>query len=139
MGVRDYNVDTDNSQFARKVVSLHCNEGASVAGVKVAGVNIPFAGTLLSAVLRCHVLTDADDSARVDLLKNGTSILSAAVDPGASDTTTTLSPTDTDIADGDLYEMKITTGVGDAIRASITLEVRPDLGSQELTSPLSNA
>jgi hypothetical protein len=97
------------------------------------------AGTIISAIFRCNTLTDADDSARVDVHKNGVSILSAAVDPTTASSTTTFTLTDTDLADGTLITGVVTTGAGDAIRGYFQFEIRPDLGSEELTSPISNS
>jgi hypothetical protein len=134
MGIRDKNVDKTYSHFARKLVCLSINHDGALSAVKVSGVIVPFAGTIVSAIVRCHTLTDADDSARVDLFKNGSSILAAAVDPTAADTTTTLSPTSTAVADGDLLEAVVTTGSSDAIRASLILELRPKLNDELVSS-----
>jgi len=139
MGIRDYNIDIDNSQFARKIVSLPVNEGASVSSVPVAGFRAEFAGTILSAIFRCLAITDADDTVRLDIHKNGASILSATVDPVAVDTTTTFTLTSNDLADGDLITGVVLTGAGDALRGFFQFEVRPDLGSVELESPIANA
>jgi hypothetical protein len=136
--IRDYNVDPTYSQFARKTIVIPVNEGASVAGVAVGGFRAEFAGTIISAIFRCLALTDADDTVRIEVEKNGSDIV-AAVDPVAADTTTTLTVTDSDLADGDLIQLKVTTGAGDALRGYLQLEVRPDLGSLELASPLSNS
>ncbi len=129
--IRSRNVDPV-AEFAQKIASLSCNEGASLAGVEVASVILPFSGKLLSAKFFCSALTDADDSARVDLLKNGASILAAAVDPVAANTTTTLTPTSgTDFVATDRYGLKVTTGAGDAIRGTLVLTYRNLLGGVE--------
>lgn len=128
--IRSRNVDPV-SEFAQHPISLPCNEGASVAGVVVASTILPFAGKIVSAKFYCAALTDADDSARIDLLKNGVSILSAAVDPTAADTTTTLSPTTLTFSASDRLSLKVTTGAGDALRGSLTIVVRPLLGGVE--------
>lgn len=130
--IRSRNVDPA-AVFAQQTVSLPCNEGASVAGVAVASVILPFQGKLLSAKFYCSALTDADDSARVDLLKNGSSVLSAAVDPVAADTTTALAPTAAGslFNAADRYSLQVTTGAGDALRGTLVLTYRPLLGGVE--------
>lgn len=137
--IRDYNCDPDYSQFARKLVTIDVSEGASVAGLPAGGFRSEMAGTIMSAIFRCLAITDADDSARVDVAKNGTSILSAAVDPVAINTTTTFTLTSYDLADGDIITGVVTTGAGDVLRGFFQFEIRPDLGSYELASPIDNA
>lgn len=127
------NVDP-RAVFAQHPISIPCNEGASVAGVAVGSVILPFKGKLVSAKFYCAALTDADDSVTVDLLKNGSSVLAAAVDPVAADTTTALAPTAAGslFNANDRYSLKVTTGAGDALRGTLVLVVRPLLGGTEL-------
>lgn len=130
--IRDRNIKTD-ANFARETVNLSVLAGASLAGVRIDGWRAPYAGVIVSAHVYAAVLTDADDSVRVDLHKNAASVLSATVDPVASDTATALNVTTTTFAAGDLLKSVVTTGVGDALSGSITLVVRPELGVEALS------
>lgn len=128
--IKDRNV-SNAAQFAQETVTLSILAGASLTGVRVDGWRAPYPGKIVSAHIYAAVVTDSDDSARVDLHKNAASILSATVDPVASDTTTALSPTDLEFNEGDVLKSVVTTGAGDALSGSIVLVVRPYLGYPE--------
>lgn len=128
--IKDRNIHS-GAQFARETVNLSILAGASLAGVRIDGWRAPYPGRIISAHIYAAVVTDADDSARVDLHKNAASILSASVDPVASDTATALSPTDLEFNEGDVLKTVVTTGAGDALSGSLTLVVRPYLGYPE--------
>ena len=128
--IRDRNLDPNADAF-KTVVVLPINVGASVAGVIQTAVRAPYAGKIASAHVWALSLTDADDSVRVDLRKNGTSLLAATVDPVAADTTTSLAPTTVAFIAGDMLQVYLTTGVGDAMVGTVTLVLRPYLGAPE--------
>lgn len=131
--IRSRNCDNlTGNEFARQIIALHLQVGASQAGIRYAGVRMPFAGVIESAYIYCALLTDADDSVRIDLHKNAASILGATVDPVAADTATDLAPTTTTFAAGDVLKAVITTGAGDALEGDLILEVRPELGRELL-------
>jgi hypothetical protein len=130
--IRSRNCDQSvGNEFAQKIINLHVEAGASLAGVIKAGTRIPWAGKVVSAHVYCATITDADDSVRVDLHKNGASILDATVDPVAADTLTSLAgAADEDLAAADKIQVVITTGVGDAFVGDVVLVIRPDLGTE---------
>lgn len=128
--IRDRNLDPSADAFKQSVV-LNLNAGASLAGVEHGAIRMPYTGKVLSAYVRASTLTDADDSVRVDLQKNGVSMLGATVDPVAAATTTSLAPTTTAFVSGDVISVVLTTGAGDALVGAVTLTYRPYLGSQE--------
>lgn len=133
--IRDRNVDhnTDQAKFALETVLLHLNVGASVADATIQnGWRAPYAGKIIRADLYCAQITDADDSVRANLKKNGASILGAATDPVAADTLTALTLSADTFAAGDKLQGTVLTGVGDAFVGSIQLVVRPLLGTEAL-------
>lgn len=132
MAIKDRNLNPDADAF-KQVVSIHFSAGASAVAEVRAGVRVPWTGKIVSAHLFAATLVDADDSARIDLHKNGVSVLSATVDPVAAGTTValTISAANSAIVAGDVLSPVVTTGAGDAITASITLVCRPYLGSAE--------
>lgn len=130
--IRSGNIDPNNSynEFAQQVISIDCAVGASFDNA-VAGVIMPWAGKIISAKFRAFHMTDADDSVKVDILKNDVAITSAAVDPTAADTTTTFSLTSSTFAAGDIISLDVLTGAGDDLYGTLTLVVRPYLGRAE--------
>lgn len=128
--IRDRNLDPSADAF-KSTVSLYVTCGASETAVEKSSVRMPFTGKLLSAYVRCATITDADNSVRVDLHKNGVTMLGATVDPVDAGTTTSLAPTTTAFVAGDLLAVVMTTGASDALTGSVTLVFRPYLGSQE--------
>lgn len=128
--IRDRNLNADADAFKQCVV-LNINAGASLAGVEHGAHRVPFTGKVLSAHIRCSTLTDADDSVRVDLQKNGVSMLAASVDPVAAATTTALTLTTSTFVAGDIIALVLTTGAGDAMVGAVTLVYRPYLGAPE--------
>lgn len=132
--IRDRNVDdnTDQAKFTWETVILPINVGASIASVIQAAWRAPYAGVLLAAYVYCATITDADDSVRADLKKNGTSMLGATVDPVTADTMTSLAPTTLTFAAGDKLQAVILTGVGDAFIGNLVLTVRPSIGKEAL-------
>lgn len=130
--IKDRNLSPDADAF-KQVASLHFTGAASLVAESRAGLRCPWTGKIVSAHVYCAVLTDSDDSVRVDLQKNGVSMLSATVDPVATGTTTalTISAANAAVVAGDIITVVLTTGVGDAIAGSITLVVRPYLGAPE--------
>lgn len=130
--ILDRNVDPA-SAFPKQHIVIPVNEGASITALEIGSVIAAFVGKIVSAIFYCEAITDADDSVTIDLHKNGVSILAAAVDPVAADTTTTLAPTAAGsiLAVSDRIALVVTTGAGDALRGSLTLVVRPYLGTQE--------
>jgi hypothetical protein len=131
MAVRARNLDPSvgNDAFL-SILVCPITVGASV-DQRVAEVRLPWAGKIVSAHFRCSTLTDADDSVRVKVQKNGTDLVAAAVDPVASDTTTTFTLTADTFAAGDLLQGHVLTGTGDAIVGTFTFFVRPYLGVRE--------
>ncbi len=130
MAIREKNLDPNNDAL-KQVAVISINAGASLAGVIHGAVRVPFTGKLLSAHVYAATLTDADDSVRVDLQKNGVTMLGSTVDPVAANTTTSLAPTVTAFVAGDLLQVVMTTGSGDAMVGSVTLVFRPYLGAAE--------
>lgn len=129
--IRSRNIDP-NAEFVQETVKLSVAAGASLAGVRIDGWRAPWPGKIISAHVYAATLTDADDSARVDLHKNASSILSATVDPVAADTTTALAgAAGIEFAEGDVLKSVVTTGSGDALAGSIILVVRPFTGYVE--------
>jgi hypothetical protein len=128
--IKSRNIHPD-AEFGQESVNLSILAGASLSGVRIDGWRAPWPGKIVSAHIYAAVVTDADDTARVDLHKNAASILSAAVDPVASDTATALSPTDLEFNAGDVLKSVVTTGAGDALSGSLCLIVRPYLGYPE--------
>ena len=130
--IRDRNVDP-SADFLDQIIPLSVIVPASQAAVAYAAVRIPWAHVLVSATFDALVVTDADDSVRIDLHREGASILGATVDPVAADTSTVLTVTgDDNGAADDLYELVVTTGAGDALVGTLTLVVRPEAGRERL-------
>jgi len=129
--IRSRNIKTD-ATFAQETVTLSILAGASLTAVKIDGWRAPYAGKIVSAHIYAAVVTDADDSARVDLFKGASSVLAASVDPVTSDTVTALTPTTSTFAAGDVLKSVVTTGAGDALSGSLVLVVRPLLGAEAL-------
>lgn len=134
--IRDKNVDQTANQnhHACMAINCHLSLGAGVAGVIQGGWRAPFAGKIVSAALYCATLTDADDSVRIDVQKNGASVLSATQDPGAADTGSAMSLSATAsllaFAAGDKIQVVATTGAGDAMVGTCTIVVRPRIGRE---------
>lgn len=134
--IRDKNVDhtAGENDFACMNLSFAIDVGASLAGVLVGGWRAPFAGKIVSANVYCATLTDADDSVRVDVQKNGVTVLSATVDPVAADTATVLTLSSTtsviSFAAGDKIQCVMTTGAGDAMTGTVNVVVRPRVGRE---------
>lgn len=127
------NIEPNNSynEFAQQVICMGVNIGASHNANAVEAV-MPWAGKVISAKFRCSQITDADDSARVKVIKNTTDMVAAAVDPTAADTTTTFTLTaGTTFAAGDILKGHVLTGAGDALVGTFIFVVRPYLGRQE--------
>ncbi len=124
--------DVEGNEFAQETVILPINVAAGVAGVIQGAWRAPYAGRLVSAHVYCATITDADDSVRADLKKNGASVLPATIDPVAADTMTTLAPNATTFVAGDKLQAVITTGAGDAFIGNLVLVVRPSLGHELL-------
>lgn len=130
--IRDRNVDP-SADFVDQIIPLTVNVPASQAAVAYAAARIPWAHVLVSAIFNALIVTDADDTVRIDLHREGASILGATVDPVAADTETTLTVTGAAAgAAGDLYELVVTTGAGDALVGTLTLVVRPEVGRERL-------
>lgn len=130
--IRSRNVDP-TAEFAQHIIPITVNVPASQAAVAYGAAIIPWAHKLLSAKFQALVVTDADDTVRIDLHRAGASILGATVDPVAADTTTTLTVTgDDDGAANAVYELVATTGVGDVLVGTLVLVVRPLLGREDL-------
>jgi hypothetical protein len=138
MPVRDKNIDhtANQNHHACMALNFHINMGAGVAGVIQGGWRAPFAGKIISAAVYAATLTDADDSVRLDVQKNGASVLSATTDPGAADTGTAMSLSTTtstiSFAAGDKIQVVGTTGAGDAMVGTVSVIVRPRVGRELL-------
>lgn len=132
--IRSRNVDPlVGNEFAQETVILPINVGAGVASVIQSAWRAPYAGKLVLAYVYCATMTDADDSVRADLKKNGTSMLAATIDPVTADTATSLAPTiGLTFALGDKLQAVILTGAGDAFIGNLILVVRPLLGQELL-------
>jgi len=124
--------DVTGNEFCQQQVILPINVGAGVASVIQAAWRAPWAGKLVAAHVYAATLTDADDSIRADLKKNGTSMLGATVDPVTNDTVTDLVPTTLTFAAGDKLQAVILTGAGDAFIGNLVLVVRPLIGKELL-------
>lgn len=127
------NVNPDNNynEFAQKILCLPVNVGAS-HNANAVEVVMPWSYKVISAKFRCSQITDADDSARVKIIKNTTDMVAAAVDPVAANTTTTFTITSGDTGDaGDIIKGHVLTGAGDALVGTFILVVRPYLGRAE--------
>jgi len=127
-----------NADIIEQGVALYINAGASVAGVGNGGWRAPWAGKLLRADVYASALTDSDDSVRVDLHKNTTSVLTGTVDPVAASTLTPLplAVAPTTFAAGDVIRPVLTTGSGDALVGTVTIVVRPLAGRERLVAGL---
>jgi sugar/nucleoside kinase (ribokinase family) len=134
--IQDKNVDNTaaKNNFAQTALNFFLSVGAGVAGVIQGGWRAPWAGKIVSVIVYAATLTDADDSVRIDVQKNGVTVLSATVDPGAADTATvaTLSATASVLAfaAGDKIQVVATTGAGDAMVGTVSVMVRPRLGRE---------
>lgn len=134
--IQDKNIDATagKNNHAHAALNFHVNVGAGVAGVIQGGARMPWAGKIVGVSVYAATLTDADDSVRLDVQKNGTTVLSATVDPGAADTGTaaTLSATASvlSFAAGDKIQVVATTGAGDAMVGTVTVFVRPRVGRE---------
>jgi hypothetical protein len=131
MAIRSRNIDT-SAEFAQQIIGLPVNVGASVNGL-IVEARMPWAGRIQSAHFVCSALTDADDSVRVKVQKNGTDLVAAAVDPVAAGTTTSFTLTSSTFAAGDRLQGHVLTGTGDAMIGTFTFVVRPHLGAEERT------
>lgn len=130
--IRDRNIDP-SADVLDQIIPITVNVPASQAAVSYGAVIIPWAHKLVSAKFYASVVTDADDSVRIDLHRAGASILGSTVDPVAADTTTTLTVTgDDDGAANAVYELVATTGAGDVLVGTLTLVVRPLAGRERL-------
>lgn len=132
MPIRSKNISDNNSynEFAQQLLALPVNIGAS-HNANAVEVVMPWAGKIISASFRCSQITDADDSARVKVIKNTTDLVAAAVDPTAADTTTTFTLNASTFAAGDILKGHVLTGAGDALVGTFLFVVRPYLGSAE--------
>lgn len=134
--IRDKNVDhtAGENDFACMALNFHLSLGAGVAGVIQGGWRAPWAGKIVSAALYAATLTDADDSVRIDVQKNGTTVLTATTDPGAADTATAMALSTTtstiSFAAGDKIQVVATTGAGDAMVGTCSVIVRPRVGRE---------
>lgn len=128
--IHNQNLDPTLCSGGWQSVYLPINVGASATAQIQSGHRIPFAGKLVSAYVYCATITDADDSARVDLFNNAASILPATIDPVTADTTTSLAPNATTFAAGDKVTVRMTTGAGDAMVGGVTLVYRPLMGAE---------
>ena len=127
-----------NADIIEQAIPLAINAGASLAGVSHGGWRAPWKGKLLRADVYASVVTDADDSVRVDLHVDGASALTGTVDPVAADTTTVLPLTTspTEFEAGDIIEPVLTTGAGDALVGTVTIVVRPLAGRERIAAGL---
>jgi len=129
--IRNRNIDHSGAaSFTHQAIVLALSVGASVTAGIVAGFRAPYKGKVVAAHVYAATLTDADDSARIDLRKNGTTMLGATVDPVAADTATSLAPTTLTFDEGDKIQVYATTGSGDAMVGSVTVVIRPLLGRE---------
>lgn len=129
--IKSRNIHPD-AEFGQETLKLDTTGGASLAGVRIDGWVAPWPGKIVRVRHYCATLTDGDDSARVDLHKNAASILTAAIDPSAADTTVTpVLGADVEFNEGDVLKSVVTTGVGDAIAGAFSVTVRPYLGYAE--------
>ena len=128
--IRSGNIDNlIENNFAWDAVVLPLNLGASLAAVLQTGWGAPYPGYLVGVSVYVATVTDADDSVRVDVQKNGVS--AALVNPGIADSVITpVLAAPVRFAAGDKLQVVATTGVGDALVGSITLLVRPLLGPE---------
>jgi hypothetical protein len=131
--IRSRNCDNvTGNEFCIETVMLSINVGASVSSVIQGAWRAPYAGKLVAAHVYAATMTDADDSIRVDLKKNGTSMLPATIDPVTADTMTSLAPTTLTFVAGDKLQAVILTGAGDAFIGNLIIQVRPLLGQELL-------
>lgn len=137
--IRDKNIDHTSGQnnHAQLALNFHLSLGAGVAGVIQGGWKAPWAGKITAALLYCATLTDADDSVRIDVQKNGSTVLTATTDPGAANTGTTMALSTTtatiSFAAGDILTCVATTGAGDAMVGTCSVMVRPRVGRELMT------
>ena len=128
--IRDRNIDP-NASFPIQIVTLQLTVGASHADAAVAAAYVPYRSKLVSAKFYAASVTDADDSIKVKLLDDAVELM-ADTDPVAAATvlTATLTGKD-DIAAGSWIIAHATTGAGDALDGTWTLQLRPYLGATE--------
>jgi hypothetical protein len=139
MSIDNKNLDK-NATFVRIPVVLNVHTvAASQSDIEQASFRAPYAGKIVS--IHAHVvgLTDADDSARWDVKKATTSVLTATVDPVAAGTTSagTLKTDGTaTFAAGDKLGVFVTTAGSDLVtQLSVTIVIRPLIGSDETGRP----
>jgi hypothetical protein len=137
MPIKDYNVDPDNSHFARQTICLPVNTDLDTAANRSVGsVVIPFAGYIVSAKTDAR---ESSGSVTYAIRKNGSNVTTGTISTTGTVTISALA--NAVLADGDVWDVIISHDAGPAEiwRGGVTLEIRPKLSGQELTGPLDNA
>jgi hypothetical protein len=127
------NMDPSASCIEHPILLKKDSIGASQTDIEFCSILMPFAGVVLSVNAYAVAITDADDSARVDVKKGSTSILSATINPTqATNVAGTLKTDGTaTFASGDKLGLFVTTAGSDAITdLCVTVNVRPLAGSE---------
>jgi len=138
MPIKDYNVDPDNSHFARQTIFFPVNSDSvtTAANRTVGSVVIPFAGYIVSAKTDAR---ESSGSVTYAIRKNAVDVVTGTISTTGTVTISALA--NAVLADGDVWDVIISHDAGPAEiwRGGVTLEIRPKLSGQELTGPLDNA
>lgn len=131
------NIDP-SSKFMNQVVILRAGSvAASQADIEQDSFRAPFAGKIVSVHATLVALTDADDSARIDVKKATTSVLTGTINPTAGSYVagTVVSSGVETFAAGDKIGVFVTTGAGDLVtNMSVSVVIRALCGN-EATRP----
>lgn len=126
------NIDP-SATFIQHVVNLRAaSVAASQSDIEQDSFRAPFAGKIVSVHATAVAITDADDSARIDVKKATTSVLTGTINPTAgSYVAGTMKSDGTEVfAAGDKIGVFVTTGGGDAItNMSVTVVMRALVGT----------
>lgn len=131
------NIDKTATMLLIPIILKKDSIGASQSDIEFCSARMPYAGKVVSVHAYAVAITDADDSARVDVKKGSTSILSATINPTQSANVAGTLKTDgtASFVVGDKLGLFVTTGGSDAITdLCVTMVVRP-LASEESTRP----
>lgn len=131
------NIDP-SAKFMNIPVTLRVGSvAASQSDVEQDSFRAPFAGKIVSVHATAVAITDADDSARIDVKKATTSVLSATINPTAGSYVagTVVSSGVEEFAAGDKIGLFATTGGSDLLtNVSVTVVIRAFCG-KEATRP----
>lgn len=126
-------VDQEATMIRIPVVLQVAAVAASQADIEQAEFRAPYSGEIVSVHVHILAITDGDDSARIDVKKGTTSVLSAAINPTQDTVMAGTLKTDgtEEFVAGDKIGLFATTGGGDALtKVSATIVIRPYTGGR---------